>query len=66
MVARWLESYLSNSNPSSVGCVPSDTSAPDPSGVVSFKHGRSYQGPSELFVASNDVLGGIGTRGVGG
>jgi hypothetical protein len=71
VISGWQETYLSNSDHLSVGCVPGDTSTPDPSSVVGYEHGRPYQGPPELFTADGGAprgisAGGAGAGGVGG
>jgi hypothetical protein len=64
VISGWQESYLSNSNCSSVDCASGDILAPDPFGVVGHERGRPYQGASELFKADGRALGGTGARGV--
>jgi hypothetical protein len=39
VIFGWLESYLGNSDRSSVGCAPGDTHAPNPDGGVGYECG---------------------------
>jgi hypothetical protein len=71
VLSAWQESYICNSNSSSVGCAPGDTPASVPGSAFGYERGRSHHSLPDLFVANGSApetigAGGVSARGTGG